>query len=112
MTDVQIHKPSLGPYTLEAPNVCLSCGKLLSGVTLDEPCGGVPLSTDYLSACHEFGVAADKIQPRRWAFDRDRQLYILMKIAGHVGFWDAAVHIRDDLLNRGVAVRSKVSGII
>jgi hypothetical protein len=35
---VRVHKPSLGPYTFDNPNICMNCGKWLNGVPIGEPC--------------------------------------------------------------------------
>lgn len=101
----QGHEPNIGPYSLENPTVCVNCGKLLTGGMFDEPCNSEPVRTDYLSMCYELGQAAGRIIPRKWSFDKDFQLYALMRFAGRIGFWGAAEHIRDDLLKRGVAER-------
>lgn len=36
-----IHKPSLGPYSANNPNVCLKCGQSLEDVPLEAKCEGL-----------------------------------------------------------------------
>jgi hypothetical protein len=103
MTD--IHVPSLRVVDGTQTNVCQNCGKLLNGVLRDELCDRMMLGADYLTACAEWGLAAGNITPRQWSFNKNFQLYILMRICGRIGFWGAAEHIRDDLLKRGIAQR-------
>jgi hypothetical protein len=56
---VRVHKPSLGPYTFDNPNICMNCGKWLNGVPINEPCNPeAVLATRAASAMADTAVKA------------------------------------------------------